>query len=132
ETLGRDLIWRLRGERGEERLPRYTRIGLWLAAAFAAALALARPTVIGLWHDVGSITTPTLLLPVATALLGRGAIGARWTAWAMVIAFAVSLAWVLLRAVPPGRLAGGVPFAVEPIYAGLAASLAVYAAGWVA
>ena len=129
-TVGRDLIWRLRGDPGEGRLPHYTRIGLWISAAFAATLALARPSVIGLWHDVGSITTPALLMPVGTALLGRGRVGARWTGWAMTLAFGVSLAWVLIKSFPPAGTAGGYPFAVEPIYAGLLVSLAAYATGW--
>jgi len=128
-TLGRDLIWRLR--RGaEERVPFYTRVGLWVAALFAAVLALARPSVIDLWHDLGSITTPTLLLPVGTALLGRGRIGPGATRLAMILPFLASLGWVLAKAFhPPGRPAA-YPLSIEPIYIGLAVSLAVYAAGW--
>ena len=38
------------------------------------ALALAKPTVIGLWHDLGSIVTPALLLP--TLLASRPALPA--------------------------------------------------------
>jgi SSS family solute:Na+ symporter len=132
ETLGRDLIWRLRRETGEERLPRYTRIGLWVAGAFATVLALANPSVVNLWHDVGSVTTPALLLPVGTATLGRGRVGPRWTGVAMVLAFAVSLAWVLVHAFPPAGQAGAYPLSIEPIYAGLAVSLAIYVAGWAA
>jgi solute:Na+ symporter, SSS family len=131
-TIGRDLLWRLRGDADERHLAAYTRVGLWISAASATALALARPSVIGLWHDIGSITTPALLLPVATALLGRGRVGARWTSAAMVLAFAVSLAFVLIKTFPPAGQPAAYPFDVEPIYAGLAASLAVYAGGWVA
>jgi SSS family solute:Na+ symporter len=129
-TVGRDLIWRLRGEQGEDRLPFYTRIGLVITALFAGALALANPSVIGLWHAVGSITTPALLLPVGTALLGRGRIAPRWTGTAMACAPAVSLAWVLIKSFPPGGGTGGYPFSIEPIYAGLAVSLSIYIAGW--
>ncbi|TMQ70588.1 MAG: sodium:solute symporter family protein [Candidatus Eisenbacteria bacterium] len=132
ETIGRDLIWRLRQGAHEERVPFYTRLGLWGAAGFATALALARPSVIALWHDVGSITTPTLLLPVGTALLRRGRVGSRWTALAMVLAFGVSLAWVLIKSFPPAGRPAGYPLDLEPIYAGLLVSLAVYAAGWAA
>jgi SSS family solute:Na+ symporter len=129
-TIGRDLLWRLRREAGEQRLPHYTRIGLWVSAGFATVLALARPSVIGLWHDIGSITTPALLMPVGTALLGRGRVGARRTATAMVLGFAVPLAFVLVKAFPPAGQPAGYPFAIEPIYAGLAVSLVVYASGW--
>ncbi|HKQ59580.1 MAG TPA: sodium:solute symporter family protein [Candidatus Eisenbacteria bacterium] len=129
-TLGRDLIWRLRRETTEERLPGYTRIGLWVAGAFATVLALANPSVVNLWHDVGSVTTPALLLPVATAALGRGRVSARWASAAMVLAFGVSLAGVLIHAFPPAGRAGAYPLSIEPIYAGLAVSLAIYVAGW--
>jgi SSS family solute:Na+ symporter len=128
-TVGRDLVWRLVGG-DEERVPRWTRYGLWASLAFAAALALLRPSVVALWHDLGSIATPMLLLPVGTALLGRGRLGPRWTILAMVVPFLVSLGWLVGRTEPaPGR-AGGYLWSIEPIYAGLAASLLVYAAGW--
>jgi solute:Na+ symporter, SSS family len=128
-TVGRDLVWRIvRGD--EDRVPRWTRYGLWFATGFAAALALASPSVVALWHDLGSIVTPTLLLPVGTALLGRGRLGPRFTLVAMVVPFVLSLAWVLLAAFPLPGTPGGYPLSIEPIYAGLAASLLLYAAGW--
>jgi SSS family solute:Na+ symporter len=128
-TIGRDVIWRLRGETGEQRLPFYSRLGLWISAAFATALAVKRQSVIELWHDLGSITTPTLLLPVGLGLLGRGRLGPRWTLAAMIVPFAVTLAWIVAKNAgepAPGRY----PWSIEPIYAGLATSLLVYALGW--
>ncbi len=130
-TVGRDLVWRMvRGD--EDRVPRWTRWGLWLSTAFAAALALLSPSVVALWHGLGSIVTPTLLLPVGTALLGRGRLGPRGTLAAMILPFVLSLAWVLLGAFPPPGRPGNYPLSIEPIYVGLAASLLVYAAGWLA
>jgi SSS family solute:Na+ symporter len=98
ETIGRDLVWRLRRETSEARLPFYTRIGLWVSAAFATLLALARPSVIGLWHDIGSVVTPALLLPVGTALLGRGRVAPGRTTAAMVVAFVATLICFLVKA----------------------------------
>lgn len=128
-TLSRDVWWRLRAG-SEQRIPGMTRAALWIATAFATALALMRQSVIELWHDLGSITTPTLLLPVGTALLGRGRLPSRWTLAAMVVPFVVSLVWVLTKRDPAAGQTGGYPFGIEPIYAGLGASLAIYAAGW--
>jgi len=128
-TIGRDVVWRFMKGAREERLPVYTRRGLWVAAAFAAALAVTRSSVIDLWHDLGSITTPTLLLPVGAALLGRGRIGSRATLVAMIAAFAVSLVWVVERR-SAGSAAVRWPWSVEPIYVGLGVSLLVYATGW--
>jgi SSS family solute:Na+ symporter len=129
-TLGRDLLWRLRREPDESRVPAYTRLGLWAAGGFAVIVALANPSVVSLWHDLGSITTPTLLLPVGVALLGRGRLSAAPTLAAMAIAFAVSLVWVLAKDPAPPGGSVGYPFGIEPIYAGLGVSLAVYALGW--
>jgi SSS family solute:Na+ symporter len=129
-TIGRDFVWRLRQEHGEERIAHYSKIGLWVAAAFACVLALAEQSVVDLWRDLGSITTPALLLPVGTALLGKGRLNPPWTLAAMVIPFVLSLLWIGSRFVHlPGRPAG-YPWAIEPIYAGLGASLTVFAAGW--
>jgi SSS family solute:Na+ symporter len=129
-TIGRDFVWRLRREVSEERVPDYSRAGLWIATAFACALALLQQSVIELWRNIGSVITPALLLPAGTAVLGRGRIGARWTLTAMILAFAVSLFWVLAGTVAlPGRPAA-YPWSLQPIYAGLATSLAVYVAGW--
>jgi SSS family solute:Na+ symporter len=129
-TLGRDVLWRLRGEGSEDALPSLTRVGLWAYAEFAAVLALSRQSVIGLWHDLGSLVTPALLLPVGTALLARGMLGARWTMAAILVPFTVTAYWLFSRTseVPGGTPA--YPFSLEPIYAGLAASLLVYAPGW--
>lgn len=128
-TIGRDLIWRLRGERDESRIASYTRVGLWIACGFAAVLALAHGSVIGLWHDLGSITTPVLLLPVGAALVGRGMLPSRWTVASMLVSFVVSLVWVLSKTTSEGGTAR-YPWSIEPIYAGLGVSLSLYLAGW--
>jgi SSS family solute:Na+ symporter len=128
-TLGRDVIWRLRGDPDESRVTAYSRAGLWVAGAFAAALALSRQSVIGLWHDLGSLVTPGLLLPLGTALIGRGAAGPRWTLAAMLVPTAVSAFWIFAR-VHGADGAPVYPLHVEPIYAGLVASLLTYLPAW--
>jgi SSS family solute:Na+ symporter len=124
-TVGRDLVWRLR--RGDPaRIPAWSRWGLWITCAFAAALALARPSVVALWHDLGSVVTPVLLLPVLLALSRRGRPGPRGALWLMVLPGLLTLAWVLMKSVPSSK--GAYPFSIEPIYAGLACSLLVWGA----
>jgi SSS family solute:Na+ symporter len=127
-TVGRDLLWRLRGERPNDAQPALSRIGLWTATAFATWLAIARPTVVGLWHDVGSIVTPTLLLPVGLALVGRGRLSGAATLVLMLLPLAISLGWVLAKNLSP-HAAADYPLHMEPIYAGLGASLLTWLAG---
>lgn len=124
-TVGRDLIWRVRGG-DESRLPHLSRIGLWLSTAFATALALANPSVVGLWHDIGSVITPVLLLPVGLALAGRGRLSPRWAVALMIAPGAVSFTWVLAKTF---AWSPGYPFRLEPIYAGLGTSLVTWLAG---
>ena len=124
-TVGRDVIWRVKGG-DPARIPAWSRWGLWLTCAFAAALARARPSVVALWHDLGSIVTPVLLLPVLLALSKRGRPGPRGAVWLMVLPGLVTLGWVLWKSAPASR--GAYPFSIEPIYAGLAASLLVWGA----
>jgi SSS family solute:Na+ symporter len=126
-TVGRDLLWRLRGERADDAQPALTRIGLWSATAFATVLAITEPTVIGLWHDVGSVVTPTLLLPVGLALLGRGRLSGGATLALMLLPLSVSLGWVLAKALSRAAVAS-YPLSLEPIYAGLATSLLTWLA----
>ena len=124
-TVGRDFIWRLRGG-DPSRIPVWSRIGLWLATAFAAALALARPSVVALWHDLGSIVTPVLLLPVLLALARRGRPGPRGALLLMLLPGVVTLAWVLWKNLAGSR--GEYPWRLEPIYAGLGTSLLAWGA----
>jgi SSS family solute:Na+ symporter len=124
-TVGRDFIWRLRG--GDPgRIPAWSRIGLWLAAAWSVLIALAKPSIVTIWHDLGSVVTPVLLLPVLLATAGRGRPGPRGALLLMLLPGAVTLGWVLWKSAPASR--GAYPFSIEPIYAGLAASLLVWGA----
>ncbi len=120
-TVGRDMVWRLR--RGDTaRIPVWSRYGLWIATAFATVLALARPSVVALWHDLGSIVTPMLLLPVLLAVAGRGRPGARGAMVMMLAPGAITLGWVLWK-----NAHAAYPFGLEPIYAGLGVSLLAWA-----
>ena len=80
--------------------------------------------MIDLWHDLGSITTPALLIPVGTALLGRGRIGPGWMLATILVPMLITFAWVMAKTF--GR---GYPGGVEPIYVGLATSLALWGLG---
>ncbi|MBI5168792.1 MAG: sodium:solute symporter family protein [Candidatus Eisenbacteria bacterium] len=123
-TVSRDFVWRLRGG-DESALPALSRAGLWVATAFATVLALSNQSVIGLWHDLGSITTPTLLLPVALALAGRGRPGTRGALVLMLVPSLLSSWWVVYaHAFATPR--GGYPWSIEPVYAGLGSSLLVW------
>ena len=101
-----------------------SRLGLWAATALATALALANPSVVSLWHDLGSILTPALLLPVLLA--GRSDLrpGPRGVLVVMLAPTVITLGWVLWKLLPSAH--GTYPFGLEPIYAGLVTSLVAW------
>ncbi len=129
-TLGRDIVTRWRRPAGTllaetegEGPGSRTAIGWGLVATAACAvvLALVSQSVVGLWHDLGSVGTPVLLVPLAASHFGRGATtprSRRALAWIMAAAGAVALGWLLV-----GRAQGGLLLGVEPIFPGLAVSL---------
>ncbi|MBN2170914.1 MAG: sodium:solute symporter family protein [Candidatus Krumholzibacteriota bacterium] len=113
-TFGRDIVWRLRGGRGDSN--RYSRWGLVVTGAAAVALALWRESIVGLWHDLGSVGTPVLLFPLALGFGGRPA-RRGWILAGMLAGGGISLAWLLA-----GRATGDWPLGLRPIFPGLIAS----------
>jgi SSS family solute:Na+ symporter len=129
QTAGRDLYGRLKGRAGAEDAVRWTRWGLVATCLISIALALHFGSVIAIWHDLGSIATPALLVPVASALSRRWRLRAGWALAAMLAGGGLSFLWVLSGYVPALRGSSGYLGGIEPIYPGLAASVAVFAAG---
>lgn len=113
-TCGRDIAWRLAGSRGSAT--RYSRLGMLVTAAVSLGLALWRESIVGLWHDLGSIGTPVLLFPLALSFRAR-APRAGWILAAMLAGGGISLAWVIVEAV-----SGAYPLGLRPIFPGLALS----------
>jgi SSS family solute:Na+ symporter len=130
-NFGRDLLWRWRRERDESRVNRYVQVGFAVTASLALALALFFRSAVDLWHDVGSVGVPALLIPLLASYgKGRRADGARadgrWAVASIAAGAGVSLAWLLSRVWIQG---GSYLLGLEPIYPGLAASGLVFAAG---
>ncbi len=119
-TLGRDLWWRLRGGDPERVVPRATRVGLLVTAALSVVVAIRWKSVIDVWHDVGSIVTPALLLPTLSSFSARFRMRPRFAAIALIGSAAVAAAGVF--AGKTGRNF----FGIEPIYPALAFSIAVF------
>ncbi len=130
-TVGKDFLWRLRGDTDNARVPAYTRWGLVLTSLAALLIALLIPSVVKQWYFFGSVFVPGILLP----LLGAYAPDPRWKAatpfafgsmWAGALTAFVWLLW--------GWRHGGYddphfPLGWQPMYPGLLAALLIYGAG---
>ncbi|MGA9116921.1 MAG: sodium:solute symporter family protein [Bacteroidota bacterium] len=125
-TLGRDIVQRLRGRAGDDRLHAVsTRWGLCLTGLVSIGLAAAIPSVIRLWYTIGSAMVPGLLIPLVSSYFPGRRVGGGIALFSMLGGACVSVGWILAGA-------GSAPFlGVEPFYPGLGASGAVWVVGWV-
>ena len=110
-TVGHDFNF---GPAPPDVVRRRTRFGLAISAALAAVGAMIFDSAVQVWHDVGSVVTSTLLLPVLAIHLPRpwkpsegGAVAAMFTA-AMT-----AIIWILLRG------EDGYPLGIEPMFPAL-------------
>lgn len=119
-TGGRDVWARLRsGDPGGDEAAslRAARWALPLVGGLSVALALWSGSVVELWHHLGSVGTPVLLIPVLAAH-GKRRLSGRRVAWSMGAAAAVSLGWL--------AMGNGEPWlGMEAIFPGLFASAAM-------
>jgi len=120
-TVGHDVVPEMAAKADERR---WTMAGLALTGAAAIALALALRSVVAIWHDVGSIVTSALLLPLALSHgPERFRFGARWAAPAIAATAVVATGWIL------ARTDGRYPLGLEPIFPALAVSAVLWVVG---
>lgn len=118
-SIGRDMIWRLRGEKSEDNIARYTRIGLVLTAVVSIAIAWWAQSVIKIWKEVGSIAAPALLIPLASSFSERRRLRPRTALWSMVAGGGLSGFWALTKYVHVFSGQGSYWLNIEPIFPGL-------------
>lgn len=120
QTFGRDLVWRLRHggtSQDDAASNRWTRIGLAVVVVIAIAIALSGLTVVELWHHLGSIGTPALVVPMLASFDARTRPSARTASLSIVASAAVATAWLV------SARDGSYWWGVEPIFPALAVSL---------
>lgn len=122
-SLGKDALGRwLRAP--DARQERLAKLALVLAGVLGYFLALWVPSVVGLWYLIGSAVIPGLLLPFIGVYFPERRVAPGWALAASAAGFGMSSAWIAA-----GRIAGAAPLGVDPMFPGLLASAAVWAAG---
>lgn len=108
---------------------RWVRWGLLFTSGASIALALALPSVVGLWYAVGSAAIPGLLAVTLSCYFETWRVGRGWALAASALGGGLSTAWLAAGWWRGGLTAPAYPCGLEPFYPGLAASLAALAAG---
>lgn len=127
-TVGRDLLWRTTGEGSNERVQALTRAGLVVTTAVGFAIAWAVPSVVRQWYAIGTVAVPGLLLPVLSSYAPRFRVHPAAVLAAMTAGAGTSLACLLAGWRRHGIYAdtSQFPFGTQPMYPGLAVSLAIF------
>ncbi len=126
QALGRDFFWRGLKNREATDTTRFVRISLIATFVGAYLLALFSNSIIALWHGLGSVAAPALLLPMLTSWSRRWRFPRVLILPGMVVPAAISLVW---RVWPDVSGSEGYWLGVEPVYIGLCVSTLFYLIG---
>lgn len=96
-TISRDFIWKVKREKSDEKLIKYTRIGLFLTGIISLLLAYSIQSVIEIWYTIGSICIPGIILLVFSSYFEKIRISKHIAIYETLAAVASSLIWLLIR-----------------------------------
>ena len=118
QTFGKDFVHKIWG--GD--IKKLTRIGLAVAGAAAVLIAIFKQSVVAIWYDLGSISTASLLIPLASSFSNRWRMRPNFAFAAIIAGGSAVVAWMIL-----GYISGQDRFlGIDTIYPGLVCSAAVY------
>ncbi len=122
-TFGNDIVGRA-GKMSDRDILKYTRWGLFLSAVLAVMFALFFQSVVDIWHALGSVGTPALLVPVFFSFVGRRRFPPRWALLSVVLSGGLSALWLTASYF---RADGSYWLGVQPIFPGLILSILLFA-----
>ena len=123
-TVGNDIMPRVTTVKPSQ-IMLYTRLGITLSLIISIALALFFQSVVNIWHALGSIATPTLLVPVLTTFVGNRRMPEKWAIVSMICSGIVSLGWYLSKYI---NTDGSYWLELEPILPGIFFSVIIFVA----
>ncbi len=121
-TFGNDIAGRL-FKLKEKEIIIYIRFGLIISAALAVIIAIFFRSVVDIWHALGSIGTPALLVPVFSSIVGKRKMPAHAAFASILMSGAISTVWYLSKFMTTDQ---SYWLSTEPIIPGLAASLIIF------
>lgn len=123
-TIGRDVFWKVKSIRQRAGQVGLTRWGLLFSAVLAVTIAMVAESVIDIWHRLGSLGTPGLLLPLALSYNRKWKFRAGWALANLCITPVIVGLWFIMRSLfePPTF-----PWSIEPIFIGFMVSISILA-----
>ena len=121
-TFGRDIVYKLKGEKSDSKIPYYTRLGLILTAVISITLAYFIESVISMWYVIGSICIPGIILLVLGSYYNKYKISPFFALIEITGGAIASLVWFLIR----DFITVPVLKEIEPMIAGLLFALIIH------
>lgn len=121
-TFGHDIMPRL-VKNASKRISYFTKVGLVLSTALALLTALVFRSAIDLWHVIGSIGTPALLVPLFFSFVGKRRMPPGAAFLCMLSGASVAILWYLTRV---GSDEGRFWLSIEPVFPGLLVTIVIY------
>jgi SSS family solute:Na+ symporter len=128
-SLGRDVVWRLRGDVDNPGAAQTTKKALVMTGALSIILALFIPSVIRQWYAIGTVVVPGLLVPLLASYFPSTRMRAGPAFAAMLGGWLTSLAWLATGWIQGSPEAPSYPLGVEPMFPGLLVALLVWVPG---
>lgn len=128
--IGRDILWRIFGRGDEDKVKRFTRIGLFATAIISVIVISLSERIYMIWYSFASVLVPMLLLPLTLSYFPKLKPRRHMAELTMVAGGGLSLAAYVIGIIRGNSISPDYLFGVEPIYIGLAGSLLVVIFGW--
>ncbi len=128
-SIGRDIVWRLRGNVEDARVNGATRWAMLASAVFSIGLCMLIPSVIGQWYTIGTVVVPGLLVPLVTGYFDRLKVSAGYALASMAFGWLTSLGWLSVGWARELGSPAYYPLGIEPMFPGIVVSLAVWGLG---
>ena len=121
-TLGRDVLWRIKRIKRWVNEVTLTRIGLIFSGILAVGIALSLDSVVEIWHKMGSLGTPGLLLPMALSYSSRLRFRVSFALMNLIIIPVVVGFWQIMQGLQVSEV---FPLTIQPIFIGLFLSVLI-------
>lgn len=126
-TISRDLVYKIKRQKNELNLKKYTVLGLFISGILSSLIAYFIPSVVEIWYTIGSLFIPGIIIPVISAYYPQIQVSKKIIFLEMIMAVLGSTIWFFLRT----EIVANIYFVneIEPMIVGLVLSMIIHAIG---
>lgn len=126
-TISRDLVYKIKKDKKDLNLKKYTVLGLFISGILSSLIAYFIPSVVEIWYTIGSLFIPGIIIPVISAYYPGIQVSKKIILLEMIIAVMGSTLWFFLRS----EIVTNIYFVneIEPMIVGLVLSIIIHTIG---